>query len=184
VDGIRKIGSKKGKEEYDFTFVCGALVVSFLILLAMPCLLRLSNESLTAKRSYGSTLFQPPKENRVVKKSSKYSAALLLAKVGIERAVWELNYGDISSWSGDESLRTMTISSFNTPDGDVIGDIDVRVENPGTDNPVVEATGNSQMVWNSNTQFFGAVYVPRADVVFDSDVDFYGSMAGKYLGEY
>ena len=75
------------------------------------------------------------------KKSSKYSAALLLAKVGIERAVWELNHGNISSWSGDESLRTMTISSFNTPDGDVIGDIDVRVENPGTDNPVVESTG-------------------------------------------
>ncbi len=42
-------------------------------------------------------------------------------------------------------------------------------------------TFNSTMVWNSNTQFFGAVYVPRADVVYDSNADFYGSMVGKSL---
>ena len=42
-------------------------------------------------------------------------------------------------------------------------------------------TFNGEMVWNSNTQFFGSVYVPRANVVYDSNADFYGSMAAKYL---
>lgn len=141
MDDIREIGSRKGREEPDFTFICGTLVVSCLILFAMPCFFLLSDGSLTAERSYGSALFQPPKENMVDKKSSKYSAALLLAKVGIERAVWELNHGDISNWQGNSQVRTMIISSFRGPNGQVMGDVEIRVEQLNRDNPVVESTG-------------------------------------------
>jgi hypothetical protein len=37
------------------------------------------------------------------------------------------------------------------------------------------------MTWNSNTDFYGAVYVPRAHVDFNSNIDFYGSItAGTF----
>ena len=37
------------------------------------------------------------------------------------------------------------------------------------------------MEWNSNTDFWGAVYVPRANVVYSSNANFYGSVMGKYV---
>jgi hypothetical protein len=40
---------------------------------------------------------------------------------------------------------------------------------------------NGTMTWNSNSDFYGAVYVPRAHVNFDSNTDFYGSIiAGTF----
>ncbi len=37
------------------------------------------------------------------------------------------------------------------------------------------------MTWNSNTDFYGAVYVPRAYVDFRSNIDFYGAItAGTF----
>jgi hypothetical protein len=36
-----------------------------------------------------------------------------------------------------------------------------------------------EMEWNSNSDFWGAVYVPKADVRFRSNSDFYGSIVGK-----
>jgi hypothetical protein len=36
-----------------------------------------------------------------------------------------------------------------------------------------------EMEWNSNTDFWGAVYVPNADVRFRSNTDFYGSIISK-----
>lgn len=141
MNGTSNIHLKKGKEEHDFAFICGVLAVSFLILLAMPSFFLLSNESISAKRPDESTLFRPSYENMSTKKSSKYSDALSLAEVGIQRAVWELNHGDISSWKGNSQIRVMTISSFHGTDGEVIGDIEIKVEKPNGDNPVVESTG-------------------------------------------
>ena len=115
---------KRGNKEQGFILVVSVLIITCLLLPTLPFLFQLSVDL------------------RLTEKSYKAVAAFSLAEAGVERAIWELNYGDISSWSGDESLRTMTISSFNTPDGNVIGDIEVRIENPGTDNPVVEATGS------------------------------------------
>ena len=40
---------------------------------------------------------------------------------------------------------------------------------------------NGLMEWRSNASFYGAVYVPRADVQYDSNADFYGSLIGKYI---
>jgi len=94
-----------------------------MLLLAVPFLFMLSNE------------------NRSTEKSYKSMAALSMAEAGVERAIWELNNGDIYGWSGDSSLRTMNISSFQTPDGNLIGSIDIRIEDPGSDNPVIESTG-------------------------------------------
>jgi len=38
---------------------------------------------------------------------------------------------------------------------------------------------NGEMEWNSNSQFWGAVYAPKADVNYRSNADFYGSIVGK-----
>ncbi len=51
------------------------------------------------------------------------------------------NYGDISSWKGDSTSRTLIISSHQAPASDVIGDIEIRVEDPDGENPQVKATG-------------------------------------------
>ena len=141
MNGIKNIRIKSEKEEHDFIFICGILAVFFLILLAMPSFFLLSNENITAEKPDGPPLFRPSSENMTAKKFSKYSAALSLAEVGIERAVWELNHGDISSWQGNSLVRTMTISSFQNPSGIVIGKVEVRIEKPDGDNPIVESTG-------------------------------------------
>lgn len=110
-------------EEQGSVLVFSVLVLTILVLLAAPFLFQLSNE------------------HKLTDKSFKSMAALSLAEAGVERAIWELNHGNILSWSGDDSLRTMAISSFQTSDGIVIGDIDIRIENPLGANPVIEATG-------------------------------------------
>jgi Tfp pilus assembly protein PilX len=99
VKEIIKKDLKKRPEEKGFVLIVGLVVMAVLLLLAVPLLFQLSFE------------------NKLTNKSYKSSAALSLAEAGVERAIWELNYGDIATWDGDSSLRTMTISSFQTPDG-------------------------------------------------------------------
>jgi len=55
-----------------------------------------------------------------------------LAEASGEKAIWELNYGDISSWDLDEEagLWILTISDFETSGGNIIGDIEISVEDP------------------------------------------------------
>ncbi len=86
-------------------------------------------------------LFQQSPENKVTDKFASYLAAFSLAEAGVERVIWELNYGDISSWKGDNTSRTLTISSHQAPANDVIGDIEIRVEDPDGENPRVRSTG-------------------------------------------
>ncbi len=38
---------------------------------------------------------------RVTEKSFRTMVAANLAEAGVERAIWELNYGNISQWSGN-----------------------------------------------------------------------------------
>ncbi len=124
---MKKDLKRKG-EEQGFVLIVGLVVMSFLLLLAIPFLYQLSFE------------------NKLTTKSYKSSAALSLAEAGVERAIWELNYGDITTWDGDSSLRNMTISSFQTPDGNVIGDIEIRVEDPDGEYPVISSLGRVAMV--------------------------------------
>ncbi len=111
-------------EEKGSVLAFSVIVLTILVLFAAPFLFQLSTERKSTDRSYQSV------------------AALSLAEAGIERAIWELNHGNILTWNGDDSLRTLNISSFQTSDGRVIGDIAIRIENPLGGNPVIEATGS------------------------------------------
>ena len=117
-----RIKVKKGKNEGSILII-GVAIMAFLLVFAVPF------------------LFQSPTENTVTDKSSCYSAALSLAEAGVERAIWEMNHGDISSWKGNSKLRMLTISSIQAPEVNVIGDIEIRVEKPDRENPVVKSTG-------------------------------------------
>lgn len=113
----------KRKEERGAVLVIGVLFLTFMLLLAVPFLFQVSNERRSSEKSY------------------KAFAALSMAEAGVERAIWELNSGDIYSWSGTSTLRTMNIASFLTSDGETMGSIDIRVVDPEGDTPVVESTG-------------------------------------------
>ncbi len=170
---------KSKNEEKGFVLIVGLVVMTVLLLLAVPFLYQLSFE------------------NKLTNKSYKSSAALSLAEAGVERAIWELNYGDISTWVGDSSLRTMGISSFQTPDGKVIGDIEIRVEDPDGDNPVVSSAGRVALV-ESRVLYKGArvvleeeKYKPWTNGIFGDEelefssnayVDSYDSRKGAYGG--
>jgi type II secretory pathway pseudopilin PulG len=105
------------------TLIIGMTIMAFLLVFAIP------------------HLFQQSPQNKVTDKSANYSAALSLAEAGVERVIWELNYGDISSWKGDSTSRTLTISSYQAPASEVIGDIEIIVEDPDGENPQVKSTG-------------------------------------------
>ncbi|MCK4647015.1 MAG: hypothetical protein KAU46_12245 [Candidatus Aminicenantes bacterium] len=165
------------KEEQGFILVLAVIIMTFMFLLVVPFLLKVSTEQELTKKSFDSL------------------AALSLAEAGVERAIWEINHGDISSWSGSSSLRTKNISSFQASGGDIIGDIQISVEDSLGDNPVVEATGS--------VSYFGSLTVTRtvrvglerefyqpwdhgtfggSSIIMDSNVvmDSYDSTLGEY----
>ena len=115
---------KNKREERGFVMVVGVIITSFLLLLALPFMFKINAE------------------RRLSDKSLKTLSALSLAEAGIDRAIWEMNSGDLTSWSGDEDLQTMTINGFQSSAGSAIGDIQVSVIEPEGDNPVIEATGS------------------------------------------
>jgi len=117
-----RIKVKKGKNEGSILII-GVTIMAFLLVFAVPF------------------LFQFPAENKAADKSSCYSAALSLAEAGVERAIREMNHGDISGWKGNSKFRMLTISSIQAPEVNVIGDIEIRVEEPSGENPVVKSTG-------------------------------------------
>ena len=88
--------------------IIGMTILAFLLVFAVP------------------HLFMQAPENKVTDPSTNYSATLSLAEAGVERVIWELNYGDISTWKGDSTSRTMTISSYQAPASEVVGDIEIR----------------------------------------------------------
>jgi hypothetical protein len=119
---------KRRSEEKGFVLIIGMLVMAVLLLLAVPFLYQLSFE------------------NKLTDKSYESSVAISLAEAGVDRAIWELNYGDITTWAGDDTMRTMDIASFQTAGGHVIGDIEIKVEDPDGDNPVVLSSGRVALV--------------------------------------
>jgi len=119
---MEKKGSKK-KEECGVVLIVSLLITTAILILVVPFLFKLSAQYRNSSRTFDSL------------------AAINLAEAGIERAIWELNHGDISSWTGDNDLRTMTISSIQAAGGTSVGDIELSVTNPDGVTPVVEATG-------------------------------------------
>jgi hypothetical protein len=134
------------KKEQGSVLLIGLFFLTFLLLLAFPLLFQMSNENKSADRSYKST------------------AAISLAEAGIERTIWELNHGDITTWSGGGSVRTLDISSFPTSDGNVMGDIEIQVDDLVGDFPVVESTGKMPYMGSLTVDKTARVVLERRDV--------------------
>jgi len=137
-------------------------------------------------------IFKLSAQYRTTDKSFKDCAALNLAEAGVERAIWELNFGNVSTWGGDDGLRIMNLSPAHMDVGNTV----VHLYYPGTENPVVESTGKipypgtrpverktrvvldlSVGSWLFDVGVFGDEFV-----VFhgDSVVDSYDSRLGEY----
>lgn len=79
--------------------------------------------------------------NDLGEKSHRSLAAMNLAEAGVERAIWELNFGDISTWSESSTLRTLTVSSIRPHASGFTGSFQVEVTNPDASNPIIESVG-------------------------------------------
>ena len=102
------------------------LVSVFMAIMALPFVVKFSSRMRITEKSFGSL------------------AALNLAEAGLERAIWELNSGDISSWSvSGTNQRTLNISNFTASNGAVIGNISTTVYDPQGLAPVIESTGTA-----------------------------------------
>ena len=108
---------RKSHHERGAIFIVTLLVVVIMLLLSTPFLFKLSGQYRTTDKSF------------------KSLAATNLAEAGVERAIWEMNHGDISTWEGNSSLRTMTISSFQAAGGASVGDIEINVLGRSDDFP-------------------------------------------------
>ncbi len=170
---------KRKRQEQGMILVIGIIVMAFLLLLVLPFLFQLSTE------------------NRLTDKSFKSVTALSLAEAGIERAMWELNFGDITTWDGDSAIRTMNILSFQSPSGDVIGDIEIEVYDSETKKPLVKSRGmvdfssSALMAKGTKAELTEIKYDPWNFAVFGDDdlnfssaaeVDSYDSTVGTYGG--
>jgi Tfp pilus assembly protein PilX len=172
---------KKQQENQGFILVTSVIVTLLMLLIVGPF------------------LFQLSADNRNYKRSTKSLVAISLAEAGIERAIWELNYGDMSGWDGDSSERTLTISDFQTSNGNVLGDIEINVTNPEGENPVIESigkislTGSQELVARStmvvleeipSSLFDYAVFGGEGcvDLSSNSIIDSYDSSLGDYGG--
>jgi len=103
-----------------------ALLVSvFMAIMALPFVVKFSSRMRITEKSFGSL------------------AALNLAEAGLERAIWEMNSGNISSWSGTIDERTLNISNFTASNGTVIGNISTTIYYPQGLTPVIESTGTA-----------------------------------------
>jgi len=118
-----KAGNFNRFRERGSVLAISLLVSVFMAILAIPFMTKYASRFRLTGKSFGSL------------------AALNLAEAGLERAIWELNYGDISSWGGTSSERTLSISNFTAADGTVIGNIATTVYEPEGMAPVIEATG-------------------------------------------
>jgi hypothetical protein len=110
------------KERGSSLFI-GLALMAILLPLALPVLIEINREPVS------------------VDKPSVYSSALALAQAGVEKAIREMNSGEIAYWQGDSRLKTLTLSSWQVPGSKETGDVEIRVKWLHEDNPVVEAIG-------------------------------------------
>jgi len=175
---IKEMTIKRGqKEEKGAILLIAVIILMFLLLLSFPFLFQMSTEYKIAEKTY------------------KSFAALNLAEAGIDRAIWELNHGDITTWPGDSSSRTMTLTDFQASGGKVIGDVEITVTEPESDNPVVESIGKvaysdtlevskaTRVVLN-RSEFAPFTYAAFGDegivTNVDTDTNSYDSRVGPY----
>lgn len=120
---FKKEDFKRRYREKGSSLIVGVALMAIILPLALPVLIEIHNKPVSAD------------------KPSIYSAALTLAQAGVEKAIWEMNNGDITSWEGDNNLRTLTLTRVQAPEGKETGDVEIRVKWPYEQYPVVEAVG-------------------------------------------
>jgi len=118
-----KAGNFNRFRERGSVLAISLLISVFMAILAIPFMTKYASRFRLTGKSFGSL------------------AALNLAEAGLERAIWELNYGDILSWGGTSTERTLNISNFAAAGGTVIGDIATTVYEPEGMAPTIESTG-------------------------------------------
>lgn len=118
---------KKNKENRGMILVLASIVIICLLLFIAPFLIRLSAQFHSTERSYQALV------------------ALNLAEAGVEKAVWELNYGNISNWEGDNILRSLIVPEVRGSGGNVLGEIRIDVVNLEGNNPIVRSAGRTSL---------------------------------------
>ncbi|MFB0565000.1 MAG: pilus assembly PilX N-terminal domain-containing protein [Candidatus Aminicenantaceae bacterium] len=122
----------KGHKKRGSVLVVSLMATTVMLIIALPLITKVSVQL------------------RGTEKSFKSMKALYLAEAGIERAIWEINYGDISGWDGDSDERTMTISPFLTSGGNDAGTVEITVINPSGEVRIIEAKGIVPFVGDLN----------------------------------
>ena len=180
-EGIKRVNSNHRQKEKGSALVIAILISVMMLLLVMPFLTKLSGQY------------------RVTEKSFRQLAALNLAEAGIERAIWELNHGNITAWEGDDNLRTMVLSSIQTSGGSEVGDIVIEAIGLGGDNPIIQSTGRVPHIGSTNIekQIYVVLEESGEDSVFNygifgdegfdlnsnAKIDSYDSRDGLYGGD-
>ena len=175
---MKKTADFKQKER-GAVLVITLLVTVALLIVIMPFLFKLSGQYRSTDRSFKSLV------------------ALNLAEAGVERAIWELNDGNISNWEGTSLERTLTLASVQASGGSVVGDVVITVSEPEGNNPVIQATGkvpfrNSdtvdrtlRVIVNKDSEIlFASALFATDSLTFmgNSYVDGYDSRIGDYGG--
>jgi len=157
-----------------------ALMVSvFLVILAIPFMTKLGGRYRTTEKAHDTL------------------SALNLAEAGVERGIWEMNYGNISSWSGSSLERTLALNNFAAANGAVVGDIAVSVFHTESSTPIVESTGSVVHIGTKKVSktlrvvltqpegpFDFAIFGDeQVDIKDDVLIDSYDSSDGAYGGD-
>jgi hypothetical protein len=120
--GMKEGGALRRRVERGSILVFSLIGMLFLFALVVPFLLRFSGQY------------------RVTEKNFLGLAAMNLAEAGVERAIWELNKGDVTAWTGSLLERRLSLTGVQASGGDAVGDVDIVITSPASDNPVVETT--------------------------------------------
>lgn len=95
----------------------------------------------------GAFLFLAMNARRLNERYHENLIALGLAEAGVDYAIWEINFdkGDFNGWSGGNP-KTTTINDFEDPDGNIYGDINISVYDPGKDKITIISEGTMSSV--------------------------------------
>lgn len=180
---LKKPVRKHNQNEHErgSVLVITLLVTVMLLILILPFLTKLSG-------AY-----------RLTEKSYRTLVATNLAEAGIERAIWELNYGSIWTWDGEANNRILELSDLQAASGNVIGDVSVSIRAPLGQRPFIESTGKVTHIGlttidrtvrvllerldSSSVFTYGLFGDEGLDVVGAAYIDSYDSKKGAYGGD-
>ncbi len=172
---------KHNKNEQGAVLIIALLVSLMLLILSMPFLTKLSGAYRLSEKSY------------------RTLAATNLAEAGIERAIWELNYGSIWTWDGDPNNRALDLIDLQAASGNGIGDVLISIQAPLGQLPFIESTGKVMHISPTTIDRIVRVLLEREDspsiftygnfgdeglnIVGSAYIDSYDSRKGAYGGD-